>query len=89
MKEFERSSSLTYGKFDERPPIGRDLSMATVLVIVVTACYAGYVHGEKLEQAALGKSKNPVASKEQAKINKQITEDNREWLTGIVKKEGS
>ena len=82
----EKSGSLSYGLFDERPPIGRWLMMGIVFGAVGLVCYGGYYHGVKLEQAALGSPKPEAqATKKQEKKANQITEGNREWLTSIAK----
>ena len=82
----ERGGSLSYGRFDEKPPIGRWIMMSIVFGVMGLVCYGGYYHGVKLEQAALGSPK-PAArvTKKQEKKASQITEGNREWLTSIAK----
>jgi hypothetical protein len=83
----ERNGSLSYGLFDERPPIGRWIMISVIFSVMGLVCYSGYYHGVKLEQAALGGPK-PAArvTKKQEKKAGQITEGNREWLTSIAKR---
>jgi hypothetical protein len=85
MKDLHREGgSLSYGRFDEGPSVLKLLMTGIVFGAMGLICYGGYVHGTKLERAALGESKAAGVTKNQKKKAGQITEDNREWLTSIT-----
>jgi len=85
MKDLHREGgSLSYGQFDEGPSVLKLLMTGIVFGAMGLICYGGYVHGTKLERAALGESKAAGVTKDQKKKVGQITEDNREWLTSIT-----
>ncbi len=85
MKDLHKEGgSLSYGQFDEGPSLLKLLMTGIVFGAMGLICYGGYVHGTKLERAALGESKAAGVTKDQKKKAGQITEDNREWLTSIT-----
>ena len=85
MKELHgKGGSLSYGQFDEGPSVLKWLMAGIVFGAMGLICYGGYVHGTKLERAALGEPKAAGVTKNQKKKAGQITEDNREWLTSIT-----
>ena len=80
-----KGGSLSYGQFDEGPSVLKWLMTGIVFGAMGLICYGGYVHGTKLERAALGELKAAAqVTKNQENKAGQITEDNREWLTSIT-----